>query len=679
VNKMDWIQRSVLMICFTAFLNVNSTFGVIHLNQIGYYPDDKKLAIVVGTVSDSFSVVSAQSNSVIYSGVCTSGGNWDASEETTQVVDFSNFETQGEYKIRVKGQPDSYPFQIRDNVHLELAKGAIEAYYFNRASIALAAAYADKWTRTAGHMDNIVRVHSTAASEQRPANVIISSPGGWYDAGDYGKYIVNSGISTYTLLLAYQVFANFYDTLKLTIPESSNNIPDLLDEILWNLRWMLTMQDPNDGGVYHKLTTLKFSDNVMPATDRATRYVFKKSTAAALDFAAVTAQASRILHKFDPQLPGLADSCLQASKKAWAWARKNPTEVFVNPSDVNTGEYGNKTFSDEFYWAGTELYISTKEDSFYTIAKEVYAGSPFDLPGWPEVATLGNYSLFVERNKLSNIVKIDSIVLSIDTLANRYAQRYLTNPYRTSMVKKEFYWGSNSVAANQGMVLLIGFMATGKKSYKDAAIGTLDYLLGKNPNAYCFVTGFGDKQVMNIHHRPSVADDVEEPVPGFLCGGPNAQQNEYPSCEDYDGCPEYPFPKGTKVAMSYADQIESYASNEIAINWNAPLVFLSGGCESFQKTTFSGIKLPRQKSGESSSPTVYFRRPGSFAIELPSGSNGTAVMVDLRGTVLHRVNMTGKSLVTISSARVRQAGVIYLDITDVHGKKQHFVYKVLRI
>jgi hypothetical protein len=292
------------------------------------------------------------------------------------------------------------------------------------------------------------------------------------------------------------------------------------------------------------------------------------------------------------------------------------------------------------------------------------------------VALLGNYSLFIERNSLSNIVKMDSIIISIDTLANRYAQRYLSNPYRTSMVKKEFNWGSNSVAANQGMVLLIGFMATGKKLYKDAALGTLDYLLGKNPNTYCFVTGFGDKQVMNIHHRPSVADGIEEPVPGFLCGGPNAQQNEFPSCEDYGGCPEYPFPKGTKVAMSYADQIESYASNEIAINWNAPLAFLSGGCEAFQKITFSGIKRPRQKSGEITSPTVYFRRPGSFAIELPSGSKGTAVMVDLRGKVLHRVNMTGNGMVTISSTRARQAGVIYLDITDLHGKKQRFVNKV---
>jgi endoglucanase len=439
------------------------------------------------------------------------------------------------------------------------------------------------------------------------------------------------------------------------------------------------MQDPNDGGVYHKLTTLQFSGQVMPSSDKATRYVFKKGTAAALDFAAVTAQASRVLRKFELQLPGLADSCLKASRKAWTWARQNPDQSFVNPPDVNTGQYGDSKFTDEFYWAGTELYLAAREDSFYTIAKDVYGKSAFDLPGWPEVAMLGNYSLLQHRDQLSGVVKIDSIITSIDTLANRYAKRYQTNPYRVSMVKNEFYWGSNSVAANQGMVLLIASMATGKTLYKDAAIGMLDYLLGKNPTGYCFVTGSGNKQVMNIHHRPSSADGIPEPVPGFLCGGPNAQQNEFPSCADYDECPEYPFPKGTKVAMSYTDQKESYASNEIAINWNAPLVFLSGGCEALQKTSFAGIRHSRQISGVQGEPAVYFRRRGSFAIELPAGFKGTAVMVDLRGNILHRVVMSSQGLFTVSSEKARQTSLIVIELTDSKERMHRFVYKTMRM
>lgn len=676
---MVLLKRYCVSLLLLVMANVISSFGSIHLNQIGYYPQDKKIAILAGTVADSFSIISSKANTVLYSGACISAGKWDASEESTQVLDFSGFEQPGEYKIRVKGESDSYAFKIGDNVHLELSKAAIKGYYFNRSSMALDAAYAGKWARNLGHADIQVKVHSSAASVQVPANSSISSPGGWYDAGDYGKYIVNSGISTYTLLLAYEMFSGYYDTLKLNIPESSNNLPDLVDEILWNLRWMLTMQDPNDGGVYHKLTTLQFCGEVMPSADRATRYVFKKGTAAALDFAAVTAQASRVLRKFESKLPGLADSCLNASRKAWVWARQNPKESFVNPSDVNTGQYGDSKFIDEFYWAGTELYLAAREDSFYTIAKGVYAKSAFDLPGWPEVAVLGNYSLLQCRDQLSGVVKIDSIITSIDTLANRYAKRYQTNPYRVSIVKDEFYWGSNSVAANQGMVLLIASMVTGKTLYKDAAIGMLDYLLGKNPTGYCFVTGSGGKPVMNIHHRPSSADGITEPVPGFLCGGPNAQQNEFPSCADYDECPEYPFPKGTKVAMSYTDQKESYASNEIAINWNAPLVFLSGGCEALQKTSFAGIRNSRQISTVQGEPTVYFRRRGSFAIELPAGFRGTAVMVDLRGNVLHRVVMSSQGLFTVSSEKARQTSLIVLDLTDSKNRVHRFVYKTMRM
>jgi endoglucanase len=676
---MILLHRYCAPLLLFVITNVIPSFGSIHLNQIGYYPQDKKIAILVGTTADSFSIISSTANTVLYSGACISAGRWDASEESTMVLDFSGFEQPGEYKIMVKGESDSYAFQIGDNVHTDLAKAAIKGYYFNRSSMLLEAVYAGKWARPLGHADNQVKVHSSAASTQVPANSTISSPGGWYDAGDYGKYIVNSGISTYTLLLAYEMFAGYYDTLKLTIPESSNNLPDLIDEILWNLRWMLTMQDTNDGGVYHKLTTLKFSGEVVPSSDKAARYVFTKSTAAALDFAAVTAQASRVLRKFETQLPGLADSCLKASRNAWRWARQNPDSSFVNPTDVNTGEYGDGKFIDEFYWAGTELYLAAHEDSFYTIAKEIYGKGAFDLPGWPEVAMLGNYSLFQCRDQLTGVVKIDSIITAIDTLANRYAKRYQTNPYRVSIVKKEFYWGSNSVAANQGMVLLIALKATGKTIYKEAAIGMLDYLLGKNPNGYCFVTGAGDKPVMNIHHRPSSADTIPEPVPGFLCGGPNAQQNEFPACEEWDECPEYPFAKGTKVAMSYTDQKESYASNEIAINWNAPLVFLSGGCEALQKTSFAGIRHSRQSTVTQGEPSVYYRRHGSFAIELPAGFKGTAVMVDLRGKVLHRVVMKSHGVFTVSLEQTRQTSLIVLELTDGKNQSHRFVYKNVRM
>ena len=136
--------------------------------------------------------------------------------------------------------------------------------------------------------------------QHRPAGTIISTPYGWYDAGDYNKYIVNSGISTFTLLSAYETYPSYFDTLELNIPESGNGIPDILDEALWNIRWMMTMQDTTDGGVYNKTTEASFSSFVMPAQVTTTRYVAAKGTAATLDFAAIMAMTARIYKNYLP-------------------------------------------------------------------------------------------------------------------------------------------------------------------------------------------------------------------------------------------------------------------------------------------------------------------------------------------------------------------------------------------
>src|SRR6185369_13091514 len=105
---------------------------------------------------------------------------------------------------------------------------------------------------------------------------------------------------------AYEDFPKYFDKLNTNIPESNDRIPDLLNEILYNLRWMLTMQDPGDGGVYNKCTNAGFDGMVMPGVTKLPRYVVQKGTAATLDFAAVMAQGARVLKAFNKQLPGLA-------------------------------------------------------------------------------------------------------------------------------------------------------------------------------------------------------------------------------------------------------------------------------------------------------------------------------------------------------------------------------------
>ncbi|RYE15806.1 MAG: cellulase, partial [Sphingobacteriales bacterium] len=336
----------------------------IYLNQSGFYPKAPKIAVIASNKLQKFSILSINKR-VVFTGQTKAAAHPDLSGDSTCIADFTTLQQPGKYMLQITGGERSYPFTISAKIHREVAAAAIKGFYYQRASVALPPTYAGKWNRTAGHPDNIVIIHPSAATDVRPAGTIISSPRGWYDAGDYNKYIVNSGISMGTLLSLYEDFPAYNRSAHLNIPESGDKVPDLLNEIVWNLRWMLTMQDPADGGVYHKLTNAVFDWMIMPDKAVAPRYVVQKGTAATLDFAAVMAQASRIFNNYNRQLPGLADSCMSAAANAWHWAIANPGVAYdqnlmntkFKPAVV-TGDYGDNYFADEFTWAAAELYIT---------------------------------------------------------------------------------------------------------------------------------------------------------------------------------------------------------------------------------------------------------------------------------------------------------------------------------
>ena len=553
----------------------------IRVNQIGFYPTGEKVAIVLGEKNTSF-ILKNIAGKVVFKGNLGAAITNQHSGKISRIADFSAFRKSGKYVLDIPSLGQSFAFEIKDAIHKEVAKASLRGFYYQRASTELPIKFAGKWTRPAGHADHKVLIHASAVSETRPENFVISSTKGWYDAGDYNKYIVNSGITMGTLMSLYEDFPGYFETFNTNIPESNNSVPDLLDEVIWNLRWMFTMQDPGDGGVYHKLTNPRFDGMIMPDACKNTRYVVQKNTIATLDFVAVMAQAGRIFKNFDKELPGLADSCAVAAVKGWEWAGKNP-KVFYNQDEMNkkfdpdvvTGAYGDRNETDEFIWASAELYALTqKEDYLKMVSLE--ADKPMALPSWSQVRTLGYYTLI----RFSDILKTESnLANSIKSNVLSFADGLLKDmemqPYHTVMGKtaRDYVWGSSAVAANQGINLIQAFRLTKNRKYLQAALGNLDYLLGRNATGFCLLTGFGSKQVMHPHHRPSIADGIMEPVPGLLSGGPNPGQQ--------DKCTTYT----SKFAdESFTDDDCSYASNEIAINWNAPMVYLSAAIEAIMES-----------------------------------------------------------------------------------------------
>ena len=353
------------------------TLSGIRFDQEGFYPNGPKIAVLTApdihapefpNGKTAFYIYHENESAPVFQGELSEIRHSSNSSSVTRIADFSPLTATGLFRIKIEGCCSSYPFRIRQNVHHFVATASLKAFYFQRASMPLEITYAGKWNRAAGHPDTLVIIHPSAASPERKAGTFISTPGGWYDAGDYNKYIVNSGITMGTLLSAYEDFKSYFDTLHTNIPPLKKPIPDILNEILYNLRWMLSMQDPEDGGVYNKCTNADFDPMIMPESARQPRYVVQKGTAATLDLAAVSAQAARIFASYKNELPGFSDSCLQASEKAWNWAMANPDLAYdqnamnhlFDPKIV-TGGYGDRKFSDEWFWAACELFITTAD------------------------------------------------------------------------------------------------------------------------------------------------------------------------------------------------------------------------------------------------------------------------------------------------------------------------------
>ncbi|MDP9229102.1 MAG: glycoside hydrolase family 9 protein, partial [Bacteroidota bacterium] len=437
----------------------------IKLNQIGFYPKALKIAVVTNEINgNNFYIISSSTNDTAYKGLLSNIKQSAYSSTKTRIADFTRLQKEGSYFVWIPGVGNSFKFQIKNNVHHNFAVGALKGFFYMRSGVPLEKKYAGQWNRPAGHPDTAVYVHPSAASEQRPAGAIFSSPRGWYDAGDYNKYIVNSGITMGTLLSLYEDFPVYFNSFKTNIPESNDALPDILNEILFNLRWMLTMQDPYDGGVYHKLTNADFDGMVMPDVTKETRYVVQKSTTATLDFAAVTSQAARVFKKFEKQLPHLTDSCLMAAAKAWDWALKNPSisynQTELNQKyhpDITTGAYDDRNFNDEWLWAASELFATTKSKNYYTVIDQRLKDS-ISLQSWGNVAMLGYYTIVRLEKQMPSFAK--SIVQTFKDSILHKADVYLSNSFLNAFAtimgqsKRDFIWGSNAVAANQGILLI---------------------------------------------------------------------------------------------------------------------------------------------------------------------------------------------------------------------------------
>ena len=560
----------------------HSSSSDIRINQVGFSPQQEKTATIDVCAADAppCSVyILAEAGDTVWTGIASTTMLNPVSGKPRQLVDFSALTTPGNYTIHALGQ--SAKLTITDRPYRYLTRQALRAFYHQRTAMPIEEPYAEGYARAAGHPDDHVLVHPSAATDERPANTVIASPGGWYDAGDYNKYIVNSGYTMGVFLMAYEQQSAYYDTLSLNIPESSLPVPDMLAEAMYNIRWMLTMQD-TDGGVYHKLTNPEFESFIRPDECRKPRYVVLKTTAAALDFAATMALAARIYAPYEHVYPDFVADATVAALRAWEWALAHPA-VYYDQNAMNeqytpaviTGAYDDYDVQGEFYWAATELYLLTR-DNQYRDAALAYCPAAFTPATWGDVTELASIEWILHPQG------VEAFAADKQAALLTYLQPYLDEAESISVHRspygnreEDFFWGCNSEGCCwRGVECLYAYRLTGEKKYLVNAERCLNHILGQNATGYCYVTGFGVKPTKDPHHRLSYSHP-KGTLPGFLAGGPNRERQD----EGIDGVH---YPKNVSADECYLDFQPSYASNEVTINWNVTLFALCAGIDALR-------------------------------------------------------------------------------------------------
>ncbi|MGF1694304.1 glycoside hydrolase family 9 protein [Vibrio lamellibrachiae] len=582
----------------------------LRVNQTGFLPMADKKAFFVSDSTDPLRWKLFDSKGInIDIGRTVPFGLNKASGEMVHQIDLSYITTEQQgLKLKVD-DIESFSFDISSSIYSEMKHDALSYFYQNRSGIEIDSKYVqrDNLARPAGHVNDIVSCFDKvdAWGNQWPGcDFKVDVTGGWYDAGDHGKYTVNSGITTWTLLNLYErgvwldhVEIPFPDG-TVQIPENTNGVNDLLDEARWNIEFMLSMQIPaghrvvapignqSDGKkltlseidgsslVFHKIADESWTGiPLAPHQDKEKRHVGQPSTAATLNVAAIGAQCARIWKSIDEKF---SQKCLNAAENAWKAAKANP-EIYAYDNFIGSGPYDDLELSDEFYWAASELFITTGKENYRdeVTASPLFLDTPkgdIETTGdifWQYTSPLATLSLALVPNELEKN-HIEKARANIITTAKAYQTQIAEEGYAIPYSVTQYPWGSNSNLANRGIFLVYGYDYSKDVSLVKAAASGMDYILGGNPMNISYVTGYGQYAVEQPHHRfwANVASDsFPKPAPGALIGGPNSTSFSDPIASGMQG--------SCTGQTCFVDKIGAWTMNEITINWNAPLVWLT--------------------------------------------------------------------------------------------------------
>lgn len=545
--------------------DTEKSYPFIKVNQLGYVTDGEKYAIISGfdgvlPVGEgaSFQVRKVLDNSVVYNGTLTLVRDYDqyVSGERVLKADFSSFTTEGEYYVTVSGISENSPsFRISSKeIYRPLLVDAMRYFYYQRANMELTSQYAGKYTHEAWHLDDANCPLKSDPSIKKNVSK------GWYDAGDFGKYINPAATAVSDLLWAYELFPSLFTDNQFNIPESGNGIVDLLDEVRYELDFILGMQDSTTGGFYSR---------VFPQSKTDPRYIDDindygqtnvKPTSNTANAAAILAHAYLIFKDIDPTY---ANRLLDAAKSAWIYLENNPGNI-KPPS----GPYYDDSDTNDRFYAAASLFRATGEAKYNDYVKAHYQeyASKFDNPenghgcGNMEFVAFLHYMRSPNRDAtIANwwITKFNNWRNAIIARSQNSAWK---NTLEGDVAETDYYWGSNGASMSSLLLIVAGSKILGDYNidHLNAVRNNMNYILGVNPIRHSYVSGYGS-DCAQYPFSSIYSEDGKSGVPkGYMAGGANGYEGKVFS--NFHG-------------KCYSDRFTEFSTNEHTIYWNSLLVF----------------------------------------------------------------------------------------------------------
>ena len=571
---------------------INMTGARIHVDQVGYLPQYPKVAVVVASKgAKEFKVVNTATNEIVYKGNLSAPRIDISSNDTVRQADFSAVTTPGTYMVTVDGIGSSYNFKIADNVYNIPFIHTLRSFTLARSNTAINDPITGL-TNAAGHEKyKTAKVFFT--DEVSTTGQILDVSGGWYDAGDFGKYIPTGGVTVANILLAYEAQPEKFNKGQMFFPESlstvdtASNMPDVLVEMKVELDWMLKMQRP-DGGVYLKTSGRYWPElKTKPVEDVQNRYIYGLSTYGTAIFGATNAMAARIYEQYDPQY---AATLLTSAQKAFAFLESHPEPIFRVDANQNTGsgpydktnEHGQRSWlqsvgkecpnlkmtadADDRIWISAELFKTTGNatyEHFLQKYSNILTIKP-DAFSWMNTLAFGQWAYLTNKHADETLkIKVKEAFLSY---ADATAKQIAADGYACSLRNDEYTWASSRIAIAKGNMLVLAYQIEPKIEYLYGAMDQVHYILGRNTNGISYLTGAGTKTPQNVHNR--IHESTGITVPGQLVGGPNNWPGGDPIQEKVISTSKMP------PAKVYFDVSGSYSTNEYAIDYTAPVTYI---------------------------------------------------------------------------------------------------------